>query len=164
MKSVALSILAPIVMSAALSKPTSAEPYTIISPQSSNTIIYNREKVQEFINAAYYGDIIKMMELLEQKVDINSTDEKRITALMFAAKDGRIEILEILLSNGADVNLTNSNGGTALMIAAQNDHTEIVEVLLAPSIRLRRIAKGFSIPPQTPSAPAVPRIAPRSGR
>jgi len=53
-----------------------------------------------------------------------------ITALMIAAGNGHLEIVNALLTNGASVDIARWNGVTALMIAAGKGDLEIVEALL----------------------------------
>ena len=61
-----------------------------------------------------------------------------ITALMFAASRGHIEIVKELLEHKADANLRHSEGATALILAAVGDHTEIVDLLVrTPNIDCR---------------------------
>jgi hypothetical protein len=51
------------------------------------------------------------------------------TALMWAARRGRTDVVKLLLDNGATVDVQNEHGQTALMCAAEN-YPEIVELLL----------------------------------
>ncbi len=74
----------------------------------------------------------------DDKIDVNHASEKGGTALMFAAKNGHLEVVKELLAYKnenekllTDVNQANVNGHTALMIAAQNGHSEVVKELLA---------------------------------
>ncbi|MGC8923596.1 MAG: ankyrin repeat domain-containing protein [Candidatus Micrarchaeia archaeon] len=50
-------------------------------------------------------------------------------ALMYAARDGRTEIVKLLLEKGADVNAKDILGLTALRYAAENGHKDVVELL-----------------------------------
>ncbi|KAL4235906.1 KN motif and ankyrin repeat domain [Mactra antiquata] len=52
------------------------------------------------------------------------------TALMFAVRQGRTDMVKILLDTGADTNIQDDEGSTALMCAAEHGHTEIVKMLL----------------------------------
>src|SRR5581483_5823089 len=52
-----------------------------------------------------------------------------LTPLMFAAKNGNINIARLLISYGADVNKTNGDS-TALMYATQECHADIIELLI----------------------------------
>ena len=56
-------------------------------------------------------------------------DDKGITPLMLAARDGHTNIVKALLENGADVNSKNNKGETALARAIENDRTEIIQML-----------------------------------
>ncbi|MGC9057946.1 MAG: ankyrin repeat domain-containing protein, partial [Candidatus Micrarchaeia archaeon] len=51
-------------------------------------------------------------------------------ALMYAARDGRTEIVKSLLEKDIDVNAKDKWGWTALMYAARDGRTEIVKLLL----------------------------------
>uniref|UniRef100_A0A914I3U0 Uncharacterized protein n=1 Tax=Globodera rostochiensis TaxID=31243 RepID=A0A914I3U0_GLORO len=53
------------------------------------------------------------------------------TALMYAAKKGRVDTLRFLLSKGARTDRTNSAGKTAMRLAIDHRKTEIVQILRA---------------------------------
>ena len=53
------------------------------------------------------------------------------SVLMYAARDGQLEIVRTLLDRGAKVDAVAPRGITALMVAAQRGHVEIVKLLLA---------------------------------
>jgi ankyrin repeat protein len=48
---------------------------------------------------------------------------------MYAAFEGRTEIVKMLLDKGADVNAKDKYGQTALKVAASQDHTLVVDLL-----------------------------------
>ena len=52
------------------------------------------------------------------------------TALILAAIEGNLSIVESLLSHGAEVDQRDSEGATALLAAAENGHDEIVRILV----------------------------------
>lgn len=52
------------------------------------------------------------------------------TALMFAVRQGRTDMVKMLLDTGADTNVQDDEGSTALMCAAEHGHTEIIKMLL----------------------------------
>ncbi len=64
------------------------------------------------------------------------------TALMLAAKQGRLQRVKALLAAKADVNRTNNNGGTPLMYAALGGNTEIVELFLDRGADVNAAAKN----------------------
>jgi len=51
--------------------------------------------------------------------------------LIAAARDGRLEMVEVLLAEGAEVNAKNGNGKTGLMSAAYFGNERVVSLLLA---------------------------------
>jgi len=52
------------------------------------------------------------------------------TVLLYATRDGHVEIVRTLLDRGAKVDAVAPRGITALMVAAQRGHVEIVKLLL----------------------------------
>jgi cytohesin len=52
------------------------------------------------------------------------------TALILAAQNGHLAVVEALLKAGADAARATTDGRTALHLAAQNGHTAVVEALL----------------------------------
>jgi uncharacterized protein len=66
------------------------------------------------------GDMSKapnIVDVLKRGADVNMTDRKGYTALMYAANLGLIENVKILLANGADATLKSADGETALSLA-----------------------------------------------
>jgi len=53
-----------------------------------------------------------------------------MTALLYAARDGRLEIARMLVDAGADVNQGEANKVTPLLIAIANDHLNVAHFLL----------------------------------
>jgi ankyrin repeat protein len=54
-----------------------------------------------------------------------------MTALLYAARDGRLDIARMLLDAGADVNQPEANKMTPLLIAIANDHLNLAQFLLS---------------------------------
>jgi len=75
---------------------------------------------------------------LAKGADVNAQNEDGDTALMFAAGNGHIEIVQELLAKGADVNAKDRYGKTALMWADQvfQGNENIVQLLLAKGARI----------------------------
>ena len=57
-------------------------------------------------------------------------DDYTVTALMYAAASGHVEVIKALLENGADLHAKHSNGGTTLLEAATGGGPESMAVLL----------------------------------
>lgn len=73
---------------------------------------------QAFIDAAYYGETMKIEPLLNAGADIESKSGGGMTPLMWAAKKGYAETCGRLLEKGADINATDDCGRTPLVFAA----------------------------------------------
>jgi ankyrin repeat protein len=67
--------------------------------------------------------------LLESGADINGQDVLGGTALIVAASNGDLPMLEMLLRAGADVHVTDHDGNTALVWATHNNHVKVAQFL-----------------------------------
>lgn len=83
-----------------------------------------------FRAALEHRDFQRIGELLRHGADPNSATPDGKTALMFAAKAGRLGLVNDLLRAGANVNAVNRHAGTALMYAAQGGYLPVVQRLL----------------------------------
>jgi hypothetical protein len=63
-------------------------------------------------------------------MDCDARSATGATALMAAAKNGRIDVVKRLLDQKLNVNAVDKQGVTALMLAAENNKVEIVKLLL----------------------------------
>lgn len=90
------------------------------------------------MTATQAGDLKIVIRLLDQGVNPNAVVHTN-TALIFAARDGQLEIAQVLIERGADVNWIDGEGVTPLILAALKGHVEIAKLLLAqgadPTIR-----------------------------
>ena len=85
----------------------------------------------EFIQAATYGDIDRVRELLDMGVKPNIKIRfNSYTALILASIGGYIDIVRLLLSRDTDPNIQNSDGYTALMYSSMYGYIDIVRLLL----------------------------------
>ncbi|KAI8344279.1 hypothetical protein BC941DRAFT_491902 [Chlamydoabsidia padenii] len=68
--------------------------------------------------ASYLGksDIIQLL-LEDGRVDVNGTDSKNKSALIYAARDGNLPVTQILLNYGASPDITDSHGCSAIQYA-----------------------------------------------
>jgi ankyrin repeat protein len=68
--------------------------------------------------------------LLEAGADVNAVDTgERFTALMHAAAEGQVKVVEVLLKHKADPAIRDVDGDTARDFATQNGHAEVVRLL-----------------------------------
>ena len=86
----------------------------------------------------------KVLELLEEDVDLNDRSPYGVTAFMLAARAGNLAILESLLSRGADTNATDSCGWSAIHHACAYGRNAILRVLQKFEIDWNAKVKVFS--------------------
>lgn len=67
--------------------------------------------------------------LLDKGANVNATDDKGVTALMLASRNGRHEIVKDLVERGAEINFKDKDGVTALMLASRGGHREVKKLL-----------------------------------
>ncbi|MEI8044967.1 MAG: ankyrin repeat domain-containing protein, partial [Verrucomicrobiota bacterium] len=83
-------------------------------------------------DAARVGDVETVKSLLDKNSElIRSSDENGKTALHYAARFGKKDIVELLLANKADINAKNKDGRTPLHQAAERSDGNLIELLLA---------------------------------
>ena len=79
---------------------------------------------------------------VEINVNVNATNTNGVTALVFMASQGCVEIVNLLLVKGADIDATNKHGDaaltastfSALTASACFDHLEVVNLLLEKGV------------------------------
>lgn len=81
-------------------------------------------------NAAEYGDIDKVKELITNGVNIDIEDDVLTTPLHLAARNGHSQMATLLIRNKADINAQNLLGVTPLHLAAGNGHVNVVNILI----------------------------------
>lgn len=84
----------------------------------------------DLLNSAYTGKTNEVVKALLNKANIDATTEEGVTALIYAAQRGYLDIVKILVFNGADIHHSTKNGTNALLAASMFDHPEIVSYLL----------------------------------
>jgi len=79
------------------------------------------------------GSIDAVQLLIDKGMDVNYAIEAEnangYTALMFAARWGKIDVIKYLISVGADVNAKADEDASSLSIATEEGFTEIIELL-----------------------------------
>ncbi|KAF9952998.1 hypothetical protein BGZ65_004927, partial [Modicella reniformis] len=86
--------------------------------------------------ASYLGKDVIVKCLLEAgKVDVDATDRKGATALMYAARDRHMNVVKTLLRHGATPDLTDSNGWSSIQYGQM--YPEIVQ-LFEETLRCKR--------------------------
>ena len=72
--------------------------------------------------------------LIAAGADVNAKDRIDDTPYLYAAAEGRNDILRMTLAAGADLKSVNRYGGTGLIPAAHHGHLETVRILLGTAI------------------------------
>lgn len=72
--------------------------------------------------------------LIDAGADVNAKDAIEDSPYLYAAAEGRDDILRMTLVAGADLDSTNRYGGTGLIPAAHHGHLEAVRILLGTPI------------------------------
>lgn len=83
----------------------------------------------KLFEAAAAGNSAEVSSILEDDGDVNSSDDKGITALMYAAISDNSDCVRLLIKAGAHVNARNSDGKTAICGAAAHDNYDVMDVL-----------------------------------
>lgn len=114
-------------------------------------IQYGSHNKNMFMYAAAKGDTAKLQTYLEYipkdtyKKIVNRKDNRGITALAYAAKNGHAGCVTILLNAKADPNIADNDGYTSLMEASQRGHEDVVKLLCdnGANVNTKR-ADGFT--------------------
>ena len=72
-------------------------------------------------------EVVKVLLLLD--IDINQLNDRGLTAISVAAKNGYADLCELLASHGADLMLTKLRGGAPMQRARRYKHWNVVEIL-----------------------------------
>ena len=81
----------------------------------------------ELLDRARHGDLHSVKTLIqERRVDVNTTNRYKQTALYFACKKGHTEVARYLLDNGASVDV----GAKSLIVAVMHNQYDCVKLLL----------------------------------
>ncbi|MDD3050639.1 MAG: S1 RNA-binding domain-containing protein [Candidatus Cloacimonetes bacterium] len=92
--------------------------------------VEQRKLNESLMDAALYGLTDEVRKSIDNGADVDARDEIDNTALVWAASNNNLEIVDLLLQNGANVNSRNSIGWTPLISAANNGNVETVKLLV----------------------------------
>jgi ankyrin repeat protein len=84
----------------------------------------------ELREAAAEGNTLRVQTFLEQGVTAQAADERGITPLHLAAKNGHRNVMTFLLEHGAAINHARQDGVTPLFVAVQEGRRDVVALLL----------------------------------
>lgn len=80
--------------------------------------------------AAYYDRVDALKFLISQGAELDALcEDNQGTALMAAAQNGLINVVNELLAAGADRSIVDGEGETAASIALRNEYQEIADLL-----------------------------------
>jgi outer membrane protein assembly factor BamB len=86
---------------------------------------------ETLFEAARAGDTARITDALDRGANVNAKARYDVTALIFAAMDGRLDAVKVLLARGADVNAADTfYRGRALDMALTNGHADVAVLLL----------------------------------
>lgn len=91
---------------------------------------------QELVLSAKRGDPVGVWAALASGAAPDFTDRFGNTALIFAARDGHLDIAEILIDYGATVDWQDDEWVTPLILAASRNHPEVVTLLINHGAKL----------------------------
>ncbi|GAB1609264.1 ankyrin repeat domain-containing protein 54-like [Argonauta hians] len=90
----------------------------------------NRKDEKKMMSAANKNDYPSVLKFLESGIDARSADEKKRTALHFAAAQGNVIIAQMLIERGADPNQIDILNNTPLHLAVCTNNIAMVTLLL----------------------------------
>jgi ankyrin repeat protein len=90
---------------------------------------------------------------LERGADVNAREHKGQTALMWAAAEGNLEVVDALLNEGADWRTRLRSGFTAFFFAVREGRTPVVLRLLAAGADVNEIMRAERRGAPTPNKP-----------
>ena len=99
-------------------------------PDNTETTVEIKEPANSIWVSAKKGDIESIRQHIAFGTNLNSVGSSRDeTALIIAACQGHVEIVNLLIEEGVDLNIQNNEGVTAQFCAVFFGRTEIVQIL-----------------------------------
>jgi ankyrin repeat protein len=85
-------------------------------------------------DAAMKGDIALVRSLLQQKAEVNQSQVDGTTALHWAVRQDRLDMVNLLIEAGADVKAATRFGVTPLLLACVNGNGATIEAVLKAGV------------------------------
>jgi ankyrin repeat protein/predicted nucleic-acid-binding Zn-ribbon protein len=101
---------------------------------------------EDFMRAAYRGDINTLRTKLSEGKDVNERDQFGETALMDATLAGNEDAARFLIENGAAVDAKDNFGETALFDAARTGSLPLIQLLLSEGANINVESKSLETP------------------
>ncbi len=110
---------------------------------------YSQSMRESIVEAATRGDIDAVKTLLEQGVDVGTTNKEGRTALTAAVMGNHLEIAKLLIDAGANPDLQDSQSNNALLVTGETGNVDMLhEVLRAnPDFTLTNRFGGTALIP-----------------
>jgi hypothetical protein len=105
-------------------------------------LININENDELLLKASNEGNIIEAEKALRNGANVNATNEKGTSALMYAAWGGYLKIVELLVEKGANINLITN--GNALSGAAGLGYIEIVKYLINHGANVNQVVNNVT--------------------
>jgi ankyrin repeat protein len=86
-----------------------------------------------YASSGPFAETVKLLLDRGAQVDLQGTAEG-FTALMTAAAEGQLAVVQLLLARGANPSIRDEDGDTAASFARQKGHTEVVALLTGPPV------------------------------
>jgi ankyrin repeat protein len=117
----------------------------------------SNSKMTALHNAASFGPVESVRELLKAGANVNAQDGRKLAPLTFAlaTEYPSLDIIRALIRAGADVNLADNNGDTPLNWAEKFGYPEIIAELRKGGARRGRTHQPPQVPVQQSAQPAV---------
>ena len=102
--------------------------------------IRDKDERTELLLATRANDVRAAAALIAAGADVNPKDRIADTPFLYAAAEGRLDILRLILATGhANLDDTNRYGGNALIPAAHHGHPQVVRELLKTTIAIDHV-------------------------
>jgi ankyrin repeat protein len=110
-------------------------------------VTQDADGITPLMRASARGDVKQVNALLDRGADANAgTPAQKVTALMFAAYFGKVDVIKALVAKGARLELKDAQGAAAVDWAALGDHPELEKMLTNPTVALNPFLNTGTMP------------------